>query len=217
MRLLRPPVNRLTAVVILIAVAVVSGTITMWLAAEKDKVRLPRVIGMDSAAALELLRKHGLQPKVSGREYNEAVPKDAVLFQRPASGSWVQKESEIRLVISQGSDVMTLPDLTGLPLLEVQQLLQRSGFTLGRVVQVHSPERPTGEVIAQDPEAGALIRRGSSVAILLSLGPIEEPISLHNDSRALHLSRLFRGLNNLQEVTAQASAQSVLKCVALSA
>src|SRR5574337_57380 len=175
MRLTRLLVKGLSAVLMLLAVAVVSGAITIWLATEKDKVQLPRVIGMNSTTALELLRAHGLQPKVSGQEFNETVPKDAVLFQRPASGSWVQKNSEVRLVVSQGGDAVALPHLAGLPLPQAQQLLQRYGFTLGRVAQVHSSERPKGEVIAQDPEAGALVRRGSPIAVLLSLGPLEEP------------------------------------------
>jgi serine/threonine-protein kinase len=175
MRLLRLLVKGLAWALVLTAVAVVTGAITMWLATEKDKVQLPRVIGMDSTAALDLLRQQGLQPKVSGREFSEEVPKDAVLFQRPASGSWVQKNSEVRLVVSQGGDAGALPSLAGLPLPQAQQLLQRYGFTLGRVAQVHSSERPKGEVIAQDPEAGALVRRGSPVAVLLSLGPLEEP------------------------------------------
>lgn len=174
MRLLRLIGKGLAWALILTAVAVVSGAITVRLATEKDKVQLPRVIGMDATAALELLREQGLQPKVSGREYNEGVPQNAILFQRPASGSWVQKNSEVRLVVSQGSDAVALPNLTGLPLPEAEQLLQRFGFSLGRVVRVHSSERQTGEVIAQDPEAGAIVRRGSPVAVLLSLGQSEE-------------------------------------------
>jgi serine/threonine-protein kinase len=174
MKLLRLLTRGLTAALILTAVAVVSGAITVWLVTEKDKVRLPRVIGMDSTAALELLREQGLQPKVSGREYNEGVPQDAVIFQRPASGSWVRTNSEVRLVVSQGSDAVALPSLAGLPLPQAQQLLQRYGVTLGRVARVHSSERPNGEIIAQDPEAGTLVRRGSPVAVLLSLGQLGE-------------------------------------------
>ncbi|MDE2060350.1 MAG: PASTA domain-containing protein [candidate division NC10 bacterium] len=173
MRFLRLLRKGLAATLILTAVAVVSGAITIWLAADKDKVQLSRVIGMDSTAALELLRGQGLQPKVSGREYSEEVPQDAILFQRPASGSWVRKNSEIRLVVSQGSDAVALPSLAGLPLSEAKALLQAPGITLGRVAQVHSSEYPKGAVIAQDPEAGALVRRGSPVAVLLSLGQLD--------------------------------------------
>lgn len=175
MRLLRPPANWLAAVLVLTAVAIVSGAVTMWLAAEKGKMRLPKVIGMDSTSALALLRDQGFQPKMSGQEYSEETQKGAVLFQRPASGSWVRKDSTVRLVVSQGSSAVALPDLSGLPLSKVRQLLRQHGVTLGRMGHVHSSERPMGEVIAQDPEAGTLVRRGSSVAVLLSLGPLEEP------------------------------------------
>src|SRR5574337_555038 len=170
MRFLRLLGKGLTAVLILTAVALVSGAITVWLMAEKDKVQLPRVIGMDSAAALELLRRQGLQPKVSGQEHNETIPQNAVIFQRPASGSWVRKDSEVRLVVSQGVDAIALPNLTGLSLPQAEQLLSRYGFTLGQVVRVHSLEHPIGEVIAQDPEVGAVVRRGGEVAVLISLG-----------------------------------------------
>lgn len=190
MRLLRLLVKGLATALFLTTVAVATGYITMWLMTDKDTVRLPRVIGMDSAAATLLLREQGLQPRVSGREYSEGVPKDAVLSQRPASGSWVRKNSEVRFVVSYGSDAVALPNLTGLPLPQAQQLLQASGVTLGRVAQVHSSEHPKGEVIAQDPEAGALIRRGSPVALLLSLGQLEEaapiltPPSFNDRSRS---------------------------------
>ena len=46
----------------LMVVALATGYITMWLAMDKDTVQLARVIGMDSTAAVELLRQQGLQP-----------------------------------------------------------------------------------------------------------------------------------------------------------
>ena len=175
MRLLNLLVRGIVAALFLTVVAGATALITMWVATDKDKAQLPRVIGMDSTAALDLLREQGYQPKVSGREYNEAVAKDAVISQRPSSGTWVRKNSEIRLVVSRGSDAVALPSLSGLPLPEAQRVLQDHCLTAGRVAKVHSPEHPKGEVIAQDPEAGALIRRGSPVALLLSLGEPEEP------------------------------------------
>ncbi len=168
----------LGAALFLAAVALATAYITMWLATGKDKVQIPRVIDMDSTVALELLRERGLQPKVSGREYSEEIPKDAVLSQRPASGSWARKNSEVRLVVSRGSDAVTLPSVAGLPLSEARRALQEHGLTVGRVAQVHSSEHPMGEVIAQDPEPGVSARRGSPIALLVSLGRLEEPAAI---------------------------------------
>lgn len=178
MSLLRLLVKGFIGALFLTAVALATGSITMWLATEKDKLQLPRVIGVDSTAAIELLREQGFQPKVSGKEYSEGIPKDAILSQRPASGSWVQKNSEIRLVVSRGSDAVALPSLAGLTLPAAQRVLQEHGLTVGRVARVHSSEYPKGEVIAQDPEPGGLTRRGSPIALLLSNGPLEEPAAI---------------------------------------
>ena len=192
MRLPRLLVKGIRAALFLTVVAIATGYVTMWLVTEKDKVQLPRVIGMESNAALELLREQGVQPKVSGREYSEEVPKDAVLSQRPASGSWVRKDSEVRLVVSRGTDAVALPSLAGLPLAEAQRVIQQHGLTVGRLARVHSSEHPKGEVIAQDPEAGALTRRGSPVALLLSLGQPEEPAAILTPPSE-HYRSLFGG------------------------
>ena len=178
MRLLHLLLRGIGAALFLSFVAVATGYITMWLTMEKAMVQLPRAIGIDSTRALELLREQGLQPRVTGKEFSEQVEKDAVLSQRPASGSWVRKGSEIRLVVSRGSDAVTLPGLAGLPLPQAKRLIQAQGLTLGRVAQVHSLEHPKGEVIAQDPEASVPIRRGSPVALLVSLGRPEEPAEI---------------------------------------
>ena len=175
MTLLQTFVRGIGAALFLIFVAAATGYITMWLATEKNMVQLPRLIGLDSTRALELLREQGLQPRVTGREYSEQAEKDAVLSQRPASGSWVRKNSEIRLVVSRGGDAVALPSLAGLPLPHAKLILQANGLTLGRVAQVHSSEYPKGEVIAQDPEASATVRRGRPIALLVSLGRPEEP------------------------------------------
>ncbi len=178
MRLFPLLLKGIEAALFLIFVAFATGYITMWLAMEKDMVQLPRLIGADSTQALELLREQGLQPKVTGKEFSELVAKDAVISQRPASGSWVKKNSEIRLVVSRGGDAVVLPNLAGLPLADAKQSLQSRGLTLGRVAQVHSSAHAKGEVIAQDPETSVPIRRGSAVALLVSLGQQEEPVEI---------------------------------------
>ncbi len=175
MTLLRLLLTGARATLFLLVVALCSAYITMWLAMDRDMVQLPRLIGIDATAATQLLREQRLQPKVSGREFNEQVAKDAVVSQRPASGSWVKKNSEVRLIVSKGSDAVALASLAGLPLPDARRILLQHGLTLGRVAEVYSLEGEKGRVIAQDPEAGVAIRRGGAVALLVSLGQREEP------------------------------------------
>ncbi len=189
MKLLHLLFRGVRAALFLLVVALCSAYIMMWLAMDRDMVQLPRVIGIDATAATELLRERGLQPKVSGREFNERVEKDAVLSQRPASGSWVKKNSEVRLIVSRGSDAVVLPSLAGLPVPDARRVLLQHGLTLGRVAQVHSVEREKEQVIAQDPEAGVPLRRGSAVALLVSLGRREEEVETLTP-----LGQLFRNI-----------------------
>jgi serine/threonine-protein kinase len=189
MTVLRRLARGVRTILFLFVVTLCSAYITMWLAMDRDMVQLPRVIGIDATAATEILREQGLQSKVSGREFSERVEKDAVLAQRPASGSWVKKNSEVRLIVSKGSDAVVLPSLAGLPLPEARRVLLQHGLTLGRVAQVHSVEREKEQVIAQDPEAGVSVRRGSDVALLVSLGRREEEVETLTP-----LGQLFRNI-----------------------
>jgi serine/threonine-protein kinase len=174
-KLLEAVLKAIGAVLMLALIALASGYVAMWIATDRDVAQVPRVIGIDAGRAVELLRAQGFQPRVTGREYSEQVPKDAVISQRPASGSWVKKDSEVRLIVSRGSDAVRLPSLAGLSLSEARRLLVEQGVLLGRIVQAHSAEYAKGQVIAQDPEAGASVRRGSPVALLISAGPLHAP------------------------------------------
>jgi beta-lactam-binding protein with PASTA domain len=178
MTLIHALIRGASAALVLIAVAIATGFVTMWLAMERDTVQLPRVIGLNADRALDLLREQGLRPRITGREHSDHAVKDTVLHQRPASGSWVLKDSEVRLIVSRGSDTVAIPTLIGLQLEQASRVLQAHGLTPGRVVRIHTPQHPEDEVIAQDPEADSAVPRGSVVALLVSLGPRETPPEL---------------------------------------
>lgn len=156
--------------------ALASGAITMQLALERDKVEVPDVVGREEEAAAQLLKGLGLKPQVVREEYHDRIPKGAVIAQRPSAGTRVRKESMIRLVVSKGSDKVVVPDLAGLDLERAGQVLIEVGLLVGRIAKVHSDEYAEGQIIAQDPSPGSVSRRGSAVQLLLSLGPLKEPI-----------------------------------------
>lgn len=64
------------------------------------------------------------------------------------------------------------PELTGLPVEEARQLLRDQGLEL-RVEENgrYDDAVPADHVVRQDPSEGALVKRGSSVAVVPSLGP----------------------------------------------
>lgn len=155
--------------------AVVSGYLTMQLVKEKGRVEVPDLQGLAAATAIERLRELGFQPRIVREEPSEKIPKGAVIVQKPVPGSKLRKGSEIRLVVSRGSDQVVVPDLAGLDVTQASQALIELGLTVGRTAKVHSDGYPENQVIAQDPQPGSLLSLGSPVDLLVSLGP--EPAS----------------------------------------
>ena len=143
----------------------------MQLALEKDRVAVPRVIGMEAVAATQRLQEEGFQPVITSEEYSDRAPVGAVVSQRPPSGIRARKGGDVRLTVSKGGDVLLLPTLMGGPLTRARRILVDGGLLLGRVTQIHSAEYPAGDVIAQDPPPGTPVRRGTAVDLLVSLGP----------------------------------------------
>ena len=157
----------------LLALGALSGFVAMQIVMEPDRVEVPRVVGVESLAAGELLKEVGLTPRVIAEEFSANIPKGHVTSQRPPRGSRVKFGSEVRLILSRGSDQLDLPDLRGQELPQAQRTLTESGLTADRVIPIHSDAHPRETIIAQEPPPGAPAVRGDRVVLLQSLGPLD--------------------------------------------
>jgi beta-lactam-binding protein with PASTA domain/predicted Ser/Thr protein kinase len=70
-----------------------------------------------------------------------------------------------------GTELVTVPDLTGLTRLEAQQKLDGAGLILGDVRRRPTSRSPVGEVIEQDPAADRQIQAGEKVNIVIAAAP----------------------------------------------
>lgn len=168
----------LAGLVGLLALAAASGGVAYYLARDRGQVEVPRAIDLQSATAGALLRELGLQPRFIGEEYSRQVAQGRVLSQRPSPGTRVRPLTEVRLIVSRGTDLLALPNLTGVSLQRAQRLLAEHELAVGRVTSIHSEDHPLGLVIAQEPAPGAPSRRATSVSLLVSLGPHESALTM---------------------------------------
>jgi eukaryotic-like serine/threonine-protein kinase len=162
----------------LIALAMLSGVVAMDLAMDKDRVEVPRTVGLDSVAATKLIEEVGLTPRVLAEEFSARIPKGHVASQRPPMGARVKQGSEVRLILSRGTDQLEVPSVAGESLPQAQRMLAEAGLNLGSITRIHSDVHAQETIIAQDPPAGSTATRGATVTILQSLGPWEETISM---------------------------------------
>ena len=73
-------------------------------------------------------------------------------------------------------DLVSIPDLVGRDAEEVRRVLEERRLAYVEAESLHHPTAPAGEVIAQDPLARQLQRRGGSVEVTVSRGPEERPV-----------------------------------------
>lgn len=198
----------------LFALALVSGYVAMQWAMEKDRVEVPRVVGVDSIAASELIKEAGLTPRIVAEEFSAKVPKGRVTSQRPSRGTRAKLASEVRLILSRGSDQLEVPNVAGSTLPQTQRILAEAGLALGRITRIHSDAHAREAIIAQDPPARAAAIRGASVNLLQSLGPWEEMVTMP-DFRGREMVTALNLLRELQvearvSFAASASRQGVV-------
>lgn len=163
-------ISVLLIVFLIITVTAAYLTLTFIIKSE-DTVVVPDLLGKDVVYALEILTDLGLNTKIKGSEYNDDFPKNHVLLQDPLPGSEIKKGRDLRIVLSRGPKVITMPNVTGLPVRQARLLLEESGLCAGHDAYVHDSETTGKDVVmAQDPLYGTLVNRGRCVNLLVSMG-----------------------------------------------
>jgi len=156
--------------VALIGVGIVSAFAVVALLLRQEEVRVPDLVGQDIVNVIETVAQQGLQLKVDRRESHPTLPRDAVISQSPAPGSGIKKGRQVHVVVSQGpSDTQALK-LVGENFRKADIMIRQAGFSPGTVSRVSSDRVERDIVIAQAPEAGSPLDKGSSISVLISTG-----------------------------------------------
>ncbi len=139
-----------------------------------QEIAVPNLIGVHLNDARRTLQAKGLKLKISDKQYDNFIPEDNIIAQRPQPGSHVKKGRMLRVTASLGSKIIKVPDFTGQDMRMTNLLLLQNGLKLGSVCQVHSPDHPRNQVIGQDPEQGSQIARAGTISFLVAQGPPNE-------------------------------------------
>lgn len=134
-----------------------------------ENVEVPNFVSMNVEDAKELAGEVGLRLNIS-RKYDNTIPKDEVINQLTSEGMKVKKGFEIKLIVSDGSKLVTVPDLIYKTEMEAERMLVDEGLETGEVVEEFS-ELPVGTVIDQNPRANFKVAEDSAVDYVISKGP----------------------------------------------
>lgn len=130
---------------------------------------------MTQAEAQEDVVNAGLRTRFT-TSASETVPRDHVIRQSPPSGTKVEKNQVVELVISNGKPLLGLEDVRGFNVNDAQRALQQAGFAVTLNRRFDNTVRDN--VVDQLPKPGAKVQEGSRITLTVSNGP--PPVTIPN-------------------------------------
>ncbi len=145
----------------------VGSVVTVEVSEGPPVVPVPPVAGLREPQAIAELEEAGLDVTVD-REFSDEVRDGLAIRTVPREGAEVRSGQRVRLLVSNGPEQVSVPDVVGLSQASAESEIQGAG--LSTTVQEQESEETVGNVISQDPSGGSELERGSTVTIVVSTG-----------------------------------------------
>ncbi len=132
---------------------------------------VPDLLGSTTEQARAIAESRGLLLVVGGEEENDDFAGNLICRQTPLPGSAVRTKSGITVFVSKGSQHIALPDFKGQGLSEATVRLSELGLRVGEVKSEENATINKDKIITTVPEAGAQVKKGDVITVVLSRGP----------------------------------------------
>ncbi|MGH9270722.1 MAG: PASTA domain-containing protein, partial [Ilumatobacteraceae bacterium] len=118
----------------------------------------------DVTAQLEDL---GLVVTLTEPVFSDTVPDGGLVSIDPAAGTSVERGSTVVLTPSKGVDLVTMPDLTGQTLPQIQATLASAGLNIGGLLGSTQGVFVSASVTGESAEPGDQYRRGAAIDLVI--------------------------------------------------
>lgn len=135
-----------------------------------DEIIVPSIIGKDQAIAKAEIEELGLKFEVIGKVKDPNYDKDQVVTQSEPENSRVKKGYPIQVTISEGVDLVRVPNIVNSELAEAESLIKSAGLNVGQPSYEYSETIPINLIIRQKPEAFENVEPGTKVEFVISQG-----------------------------------------------
>ena len=126
-------------------------------------VEVPQVRGRSVSDAKDLLKAAGFTVVEGEPEFSDTYREGNVIRSSPEGGEEVKRGSEIEIIVSKGPDVVEVPNVKFKSRDEATRILEEAGFKVA--VEEGSFGTVIDSVVKQDPGAGQMAKRGSTITI----------------------------------------------------
>ncbi len=149
-------------------------TVKVRVSAGLAEVHVPNVVGRTLRQAELVLTRIGLTVGEVTDVHDDTVPKDHVIDQTPEPREKVNRGTKVNLMVSLGSEEVTIlmpVNLIGLTVDEAAKALKEYELRVGSRTAEPSTAVPAGQIIRQSPDIGEQVKKGDAVDLVISSGP----------------------------------------------
>ena len=147
-------------------------SVNVTVSAGLEQVTVPQLIALTSIDAVRIALADANLQLGAIKEKNSAQPPGYVLAQDPEEGTQVDAGSSIDITVSSG--LVKVPKVVGSSEAQARSDLAQAGFDV-QVVEIQDASVSAGSVLAQSPQGGELLARGSIVTITVATSPPVPP------------------------------------------
>ncbi|MDA0328627.1 MAG: PASTA domain-containing protein [Gemmatimonadetes bacterium] len=141
-----------------------------------DLFEVPNLRGLGLASAGERLVGSGFALGAVDSLRHPSVAAGLILGQSPLPGQIGFSESRVRVTISLGPQMRSVPDVLSLDLERARIVLETSGFVVA--VDTVEDEEPRGRVVDSSPGPDSIVALPAQIRLVISTGPPVIPMPL---------------------------------------
>lgn len=159
-------------IILFTVVALVSGYFLYNKMAATGDVKIPTIIGLKQEDAEKLVVNEKLKFVVTGKEKSDKA-EGTVLRCYPDEGTTVKRGTDVRVIVSGGSNAYTIPNVKNMDLNSAKDVITKAGFTVGGISYASDNSIIKDNVISQTPEPDTDGKKNDKVSLVVSTGPSE--------------------------------------------
>ncbi len=142
--------------------------------------KVPEVLGLTFEDAEASIKAKAPNAEVRQTEdYSDTYKEGQVMLQYPQSGSEVDASSVVLLTISLGPEPLEVPNVYNISEELADKKLKESGLEVLHEY-VNSDELEAGTVIETKPARQEVVKKGDTVTVYVSLGPVNAKVTVPN-------------------------------------
>jgi eukaryotic-like serine/threonine-protein kinase len=138
-----------------------------------NDVKVPDLVGMNFNVAVKKCDNLKLYLEKVENVHSNDFEKGQIISQNPHPNILTKRYRTIEVVVSEGPEMVRIPYLYNLSVLEAKLKLESAGLLLGEKKYRYSDLVEADKIIYSEPMADDLIARKSEVAVAISLGKLE--------------------------------------------